>query len=192
MFLDDAGGVFRRVTNAATATETPAEKGHEYAIGVDWGKSGDFTVLSVLDIADKRMVALDRFNRIDYVVQRGRLAAMHERYNATVIIAESNSMGEPIIEQLQRDGLPVRGFTTTNATKAQAIEALGLAFERGDIRILPDPVLIGELQAYEMERLPSGMTRYSAPDGMHDDCVMSLALAWQALADTGPLIYWGA
>jgi len=43
-------------------------------------------------------------------------------------------------------------------------------------------VLIGELQAYEMERLPSGMLRYSAPDGMHDDTVMALALGWQALA----------
>ena len=86
----------------------------------------------------------------------------------------------------------VIGVQFTNASKGNMVEALGLAFERGDIRILPDPVLVGELQAYEMERLPSGMTRYSAPDGMHDDCVMSLALAWQALADTGPLIYWGA
>lgn len=179
-FLDDAGGVFRRVSDAATATEQGPEDGHEYAMGVDWGKSNDYTVLSVMDIAERRMVALDRFNRIDYAVQRGRLAALHERYNTSVIIAESNSMGEPIIEQLQRDGLPVRGFQTTNATKAQIIEALGLAFERGDIAILPDPVLVGELQAYEMDRLPSGMVRYGAPEGMHDDTVMSLALAWLA------------
>jgi hypothetical protein len=34
------------------------------------------------------------------------------------------------------------------------------------------------LQAYEMERLPSGMLRYSAPHGMHDDTVMALAIAW--------------
>ncbi len=179
-FLEDAGGVFRRVADAATATEAGPEQGHEYAIGVDWGKSNDFTVLTVLDIAERRMVAMDRFNRIDYAVQRGRLGALADRYMPTVIMAESNSMGEPIIEQLQRDGLPVRGFNTTNATKAQIIEALGLAFERGDLAILADPVLIGELQAYEMTRLPSGMVRYSAPDGMHDDCVMSLALALHA------------
>ena len=29
-----------------------------------------------------------------------------------------------------------------------------------------------------MDRLPSGMVRYSAPDSMHDDCVMSFAMAW--------------
>jgi phage terminase large subunit-like protein len=190
-FLDDAGGVFRRVADAATAIECEPEEGHEYCMGVDWGKSNDYTVLTVMDIAERRMVAMDRFNRIDYTVQRGRLEAMAGRYNPSVILAESNSMGEPIIEQLQRDGLPVRGFTTTNATKAQAIEALALAFERGDISILNDPVLVGELQAYEMERLPSGMVRYGAPEGMHDDTVMSLALAWQAIETSGPLLLWG-
>jgi phage terminase large subunit-like protein len=183
--------VMRRVLDCATALESDAQEGHEYCIGVDWGKSNDYTVLTVMDIAERRMVAMDRFNRIDYTVQRGRLEAMAGRYNPSVILAESNSMGEPIIEQLQRDGLPVRGFQTTNATKAQAIEALALAFERGDIAILNDPVLVGELQAYEMERLPSGMVRYGAPEGMHDDTVMSLALAWQAIETSGPLLLWG-
>jgi hypothetical protein len=92
-------------------------------------------------------------------------------------------MGEPLIEQLQRDGLPVRGFQTTNASKANAIEALALAFERAEIRIIDDPVLLDELQSYEMSRLPGGMIRYSAPDGLHDDTVMALALAWQAAAN---------
>ncbi len=67
------------------------------------------------------------------------------------------------------------------------IDALVLAFERGEIGILSDPVLIGELQAYEMERLPSGMLRYNAPEGMHDDCVMALALAYTG--DAGPAVY---
>jgi len=191
LFLDDAGGVFRRVMDAATAKEQEPVPGRQYAMGVDWGKSNDFTWLTVMDVADKRMVYQDRFNQIDYAVQRGRLQALHERYKCDVIMAESNSMGEPIIEQLQRDGLPVRGFATTNATKAAIIEALALAFEQGAITILNDPTLIGELQAYEMARLPSGMVRYSAPEGMHDDGVMSLALAWSAVADSGPLLLWG-
>lgn len=180
-FIDDAGGVFRGVMQAATAIEQPGrEDGHDYAIGVDWGKSNDFTVLTVLDVTEKAVVAVDRFNRIDYTVQTGRLRALAERFRPFVVYVERNSMGEPLVEQLIRDGLPVSPFTTTNATKAAIIDALALAFERAEIRIPNDPVLIGELQAYEMERLPSGMLRYSAPEGMHDDTVMSLALAWQA------------
>lgn len=181
MFLEDAGGVFRRVADAATATEQErALPGHEYVMGVDWGKLSDFTVISVVDTNLGEQVYLDRFNQIDYQVQLGRLEAVYNRFNPYQIVAERNSMGEPLIEQLQRRGLPVQAFQTTNQSKAQIIEALSLAFERGDLKILPDPVLIAELQAYEMERLPGGTFRYSAPEGMHDDTVMSLALAWHA------------
>jgi hypothetical protein len=98
-------------------------------------------------------------------------------------------MGQPIIEQLMRDGLCVQPFTTTNTSKAQAIEALALAFERGDIRILNDPVLVGELVAYQAERTSSGMTRYGAPAGQHDDTVMALAMAWSAVAGQYRLVY---
>jgi len=94
-----------------------------------------------------------------------------------------------LIEQLQRDGLPIQPFLTTNASKAQAIDALALAFERGEIRILDEPVLINELQAYESTRLPSGLTRYSAPEGMHDDTVMALSMAWHGIANADWWIY---
>lgn len=180
-FIEDAGSVFRRVMEAATvqAQDGPVD-GKSYVMGVDWGKHNDFTVLALVD-NDGALVALDRFNQIDYAVQLGRLQAMAEKYKPVTIIPERNSIGDPLCEQLLRMGLPIRPFDTTNATKANAIDALALAFERGDIRILSDPVLIGELQAYQAERLPSGMLRYGAPEGMHDDTVMALALAWQGV-----------
>lgn len=185
-FVEDSGGVFRGVALAATATEQErAIEGHTYVFGVDWGKSNDFTVIVVLDTTTSELVYMDRFNRIDYTLQSGRLKALAERFRPLTIIAERNAMGEPIIERLQRDGMQMRPFLTTNASKAAAIEALALAFEREDIHILPNQVLISELQAYEMERLPSGLLRYNAPEGMHDDTVMALALAWQGVARRG-------
>ena len=107
--------------------------------------------------------------------------SLYEKFAPVTIIAERNSMGDPLIEQLQRRGLPVQPFNTTNATKARAVDDLALAFERGDIKIINDPVLISEHQAYEMERLPSGLMRYNAPSGMHDDTVMSTAIGWQGV-----------
>lgn len=181
-FIEDTGGVIRNVQQRATAQVQPPEDGHSYAVGLDWGKHNDFTVISVLDAGAKRQVYLDRFNQIDYTLQMKRLKALVEKYKPQTIIAERNSMGEPIIEQLQQEGISVQPFTTTNASKAQAIEALALAFERGEITVLDDDTQVAELQAYEATRLPSGMLRYSAPEGMHDDTVMALALAWQAVA----------
>lgn len=188
-FIDDAGGVFRGVVQAATATpQAHAIPGHQYVFGVDWAQQHDFTVIAVMDATTRQLAHMDRFNKVDYAVQRGRLMALYERFRPVQVIAELNSIGTPVVEQLQRDGMPVQGFVTTNATKATAIDALALAFERGDIAILDNPALIGELQAFEMQPLPSGLRRYSAPDGMHDDTVMSLALAWQGVGRSGPLV----
>lgn len=194
-FLEDGGGVFRKVSMAAVLEpQSEPVDGHQYVMGVDWGKSNDFTVLALWDATERELAYLDRFNQIDYAVQRARLGALADKFRPNMILAESNSIGEPIIEQLRRDGLPVRGFTTTNASKALIIEALALAFEKESIKIIDDPVLVGELQAYESTRLPGGMTRYGAPEGMHDDCVMAVAIGWHAAAiprsvEYGPVIW---
>jgi phage FluMu gp28-like protein len=189
-FIDDAGGVFRRVVEAATAVQldSRAENG-QYVFGVDWGQQNDFTVIVVMDIEKKSMVHIDRFNQIDYNVQRGRLVALYERFRPLQVVAESNAMGLPIIQELQRQNVPISPFTTTNASKTAAIDALALAFEQSVISILPDAVLVGELQAYEQEKLPSGLRKFGAPSGLHDDTVMALAMAWQGCAG-GNVFLW--
>jgi phage FluMu gp28-like protein len=176
-FVSWAGAVFRRILDCvATSPSTGAAS----VIGVDWGRTNDYTVLCVVSDAGE-VLEIDRFRGIEYSLQRARLQALYERHAKPTIIAESNAMGQPVIEQLQRDGLRVRPFTTTNASKSEAIEALALAFERGEIKIPNDPVLIGELQAFEAKPLPSGLMRYEAPNHGHDDCVMALAIAWQGV-----------
>jgi hypothetical protein len=50
-------------------------------------------------------------------------------------------------------------------------------------------VLVSELVAYQAERLPSGLTRYTAPSGGHDDTVMALAMAWSGVSGQHRLIY---
>lgn len=179
-FIEEGAGVFRGIFAAALAIpQERAIEGHDYVIGCDWGRAEDYTVFAVLDLKEKALVHLDRSNRVEYALQRGRLKALAEKFRPSRILAEANAMGEPIIEQLRRDGLPVRPFQTTNATKAAVIDGLALAFERGELRILQDPVLLGELDGFTSERLPSGLFRYGAPSGLHDDTVVALALAWE-------------
>ena len=188
-FLDDAGGVFRRVTECATSKDISAPiPGRSYAIGVDWGRTADATVFCILDIGERAQVYLDRMTDTNYELQYGRLLSLARHFGPRVVVPEYNSMGGPMVERLQGDGLHVIPFHTTNATKQAAIDALAMAFERGDIRILPDPVQVGELQAYEQDRTATGMIRYTAPEGMHDDTVMALALAWSAIAEPATLI----
>lgn len=178
-FLEDGGGVFRGVRRLATARpQERAQDGHAYVIGADWGRTNDATVLTVIDTTLMEVCAIDRMTSTDYTLQTTRLRGLWERFGRCLVIAEQNSMGGPLVERLSRDGISIRAFQTTNASKATIIDGLALAFEREDLKLLDDPALIAELEAYEAERLPSGMIRYSAPAGMHDDYVMSLALAY--------------
>lgn len=187
-FIDSGGGVFRRVTSAVDQSLSeglldscdPGD-GRAFIIGVDWARLNDFTVFIVIDAARKAVVAFDRFRDIEYAIQLARLRALHKRFPKAPILAESNSMGGPLVEALRRERLPVRSFQTTAASKAEIIEALSLAFEREEIRIPPVPELVDELLAFDQERLPSGAVRYGAPNGSFDDCVMALAIAWHGV-----------
>jgi phage FluMu gp28-like protein len=183
-FLDDAGGVFRRVIEAATAaTRDDGLLGRQYAFGVDWAYSNDYTAVAVVDMGTKELVALERWNGVDYTLQRERIMGMAKRFRPIVVVSEANAMGRPNNEALRAAGLNVVDFTTTSGSKTAIIGSLASALERGDIRIIPDTTLISELQAYEGERTPTGTVRYGAPDGMHDDTVIALALAWYGATD---------
>jgi len=141
----------------------------------------DFTVLSVGCADCKRELTLDRFNQIDYAFQVQRLEALHNKWDVKKWVCELNSIGGPTFEALQRRGLPVQGFSTTLTSKQPLIEALSLALERGDLMLLPDDVGRSELQAYEVTRTETGISKYSAPDGQHDDTVIARALMWRAM-----------
>lgn len=199
-FLADGAGVFRGVDRAPecqwlnSAEDTGWQpQADSYVIGCDWGRHNDFTVFTVLNQKGE-LVHLDRFTDIGYELQVGRLKGLWERFGRCPILAESNSMGGPLIERLQREKVNVRAFNTTATSKAEAIEALALALENGQIALPNEAavdVLKRELIAYDQERLPSGQIRYGAPKGQHDDCVMSLAIAWHGvvLAKPSPLSF---
>ena len=188
-FADNHGQVFRRIKEAtAPAPYSQPQPDRTYVAGVDWGRSQDYTAIAVLDATSGKMVALDRFNQVDWQLQRDRLTQIVKKWRPKVVWAEANSIGEPNIDALIRAGLPIRRFQTTAKTKAPLIESLALAIEQNEITLLDDPVLLNELADYSAERLPSGAYRYGAPAGSHDDTVIAAALAWHGSHFTGPII----
>jgi len=192
IFRADGGTVFRHVTDAAVAVPQDGPiKGHDYLVSVDWGKLRDWTVLCVWDATIGHMVHMERFQQIDYTLQLGRLHAVCSRFKPYALAPERNSMGEPLIEQIERaDWAPkqIQPFTTTNASKALAVEGFALALEKGTVKIIDDPILTGELQTFAAERLPSGVLRYAAPEGMTDDCVMAAIIGYHALNAVAPVV----
>lgn len=177
--VDHAGLVFHNIDTCLGGTPLFAGlDGHTYVFGLDWGKTNDFTCISIIDVDTKELVSLIRFNDIDYPEQLKRVSQAYRLFQPRNIIAESNAMGEPLCDQLIKDGMPISKFYTTNASKREIIESLQVAFEQRYIKMINDPDLINELESFESEVTTMGNVRYSAPAGGHDDCVISLALAW--------------
>lgn len=186
-FLDTGAGVFRGVDQipACEWINSAADglSDASYVVGVDWARHNDYTVFMVLR-HDGAVVHVDRFNGVGYELQVGRLKSLWERFNRCPILAESNSMGGPLIERLQRDRVNVRAFNTTAQSKNEVIEALSLAIEQGRISMPTNPAIDDvkkELVAYDQKRLASGHMSYGSPPGQHDDTVMALAIGWHGL-----------
>lgn len=192
MFLENGGEVFRNIAACMNAPlhATPEDHaGHTLIAAIDWGKANDYTGTSIGCVDCRCEVARDRFNQIDYIFQRDRLKALFEIWQPSTILAESNSIGEPNIEMLQNDGLPVMGFQTTAQTKPQLIENMALALEKTEWQFQNDPIWTAELEAYERKvSQATGRSTYGAPENLHDDTVIMRALMLWGARNTRPMI----
>lgn len=190
-FVSLDGTVFRKVREAIMDGPWPVEPyAATFVIGLDWGQKNDYTVGTVMDAATRRVVDKLRINKVDWSFQREEIKSLFNKWHAQVIIAEANSIGSPNIEALAMDGIPIYPFTTTNATKAEIIQRLIMDFENGRIGIPNDPDLISELEGFEQEQTSTGLMKYGAPAGMHDDEVIALALANLGCAGDVEQVIW--
>lgn len=185
-FLESEGAVFRNIRaclNAPKDAKPEQHAGHRMFMGADWGKKADRTAFSVFCADCRQEVEIEYSRQVDYHVQRQRLRTLYDRWNVLCVHPEANAMGEPIIEELQRDGIALVPFTTSPTSKPPLIESLALAFEREEAQWLDDPVATVELEAYERTVAPiTNRSRYNAPEGMNDDTVIARALAWHGAA----------
>lgn len=177
-FLPDAAAVFRGIDEIVKDNaECDVIAGHRYVMGVDLGKHEDFTVLTVIDKWNNNVVFWDRFKDIEYPFQKARIKATALRYNNARIIVDSTGVGEPIQEDLAREGLFVDDFKFTNQSKKELVEKLSIFIEQKNVWIPSREVLIDELKSFGYQLTDAGNIVYKAPQGLHDDATFSLALA---------------
>lgn len=178
LFLEDAASVFRKIHSVVDENCLEDYKtDRKYVLGVDLGRYTDFTVLTVIDLYSHKVVSFDRFKETNFSLQKKRIMALSNRYGRARIIIDSTGMGDPIAEDIRNEGYLVEDFTISGKSKKQLVEKLAVFIEQGAISIPKDNTLIDELEAYSYELTDAGNIKYGAPQGLHDDCVISLALA---------------
>lgn len=187
-FLPDAAAVFRGIDQVIKDNcLSDVIPNHRYILGLDLGKHEDFTVITVIDKYNNNVVYFDRFNKLDYPFQKSRVKAIAQRYNNARIVIDSTGVGEPIKDDLERDGMFVDDFNFSNKSKKELVEKLSISIEQKNVFIPNNEILIGELKAFGYRLTDSHNVIYSAPSGMHDDAVMSLGLAvWELVGRANP------
>jgi hypothetical protein len=176
-FLDDTGTVFRGVQAITKSTPQEPINGHVYVMGVDLAKVTDFTVITVYDRANNCQVYQDRFNKLDYTFQKAKIRAISKHYNNALVMLDAASMGDPIADDLTRVGVPLEPIKLTNTLKKEMIEKLIIWIEQRRLLMLPLDETIKEFTNFTYDISATGKTRYNAPEGLHDDIVISHALA---------------
>lgn len=139
--------------------------------GIDLAKYTDWTVIIGLN-EDGNVVHFDRF-QMDWSQTLNKISST---IGNTPAFVDSTGVGDPIVEQLQRTHPRLKGFKFTSQSKQQLIEGLVVAVQSQSVRF-PEGAIADEMKNFEFEYTRTGV-KYTAPQGLHDDCVMSLALAW--------------
>lgn len=179
-FIEGAGAFFRNVSsNIHHIQGLKPDPTHRYKIGIDLAKSFDYTVITVIDLCTFNIVEVERFNQIDWTLQKARIEAAYLRYFKPVMTIDSTGLGDPIFDDLIARGLNnIQSFKFTEQSRRDILVNLQLLLEQNKIKIPENDILISELQSMRYEMVGErGKTAIRVPEGVHDDTIMSLALA---------------
>ena len=165
---DDGGNPFG--IGAIQQCIAPLSGSQAVVFGIDLAKSVDWTVIIGLD-AENQVCFFDRF-QLPWEETLGKIIPVIGNVSAFV---DSTGVGDPIVERLQRSLPNVQGYNFSSPSKQKLMEGLALAIQSQSIGF-PEGTIVAELDTFSYEYTRTGV-KYSAPPGLHDDCVMALALA---------------
>jgi hypothetical protein len=172
---DDGGNPFG-LDAIIACTMTPEEwlkaQGAEtIAWGWDFGRAQDYT----FGVALGRKYQVTRFDRWQLVPWHVTYQKVTEQTGGVPAWGDSTGIGDVIVESLQTMACPMQGYVFSRPSKQLLMQRLASVIQSRRLRI-PPGVIISELETFGYEYTASGV-RYTAPEGMHDDGVMALALA---------------
>lgn len=151
--------------------------------GIDLANSVDYAVIVGLD-QFAQTCYFHRFNKVGWGMTKEKIGIL----NKLPMLLDETGVGDPIVEDVKVFQPQAEGYRFNPQSKQRLMEGLALAIQQRKV-VFPDypeakiPIdhpgnIKAELEIFEFEHTRIG-TRYTAPDGFHDDCVCALALAYQ-------------
>lgn len=162
----------------------PISRNTPTSYGVDLAKSVDWTVIIGLD--DNGDICFFERWQSDWGQTRRRLVQI---IGSTPAYIDSTGVGDPIVEDIKLSCSQVEGYHFSQGSKQQIMEGLVVGVQNGKVSIL-DGIMREEMESFEFEYTRTGV-KYRAPEGMHDDMVCALALAFHKHKDKPSPTMWG-
>jgi len=181
-FEPESAGVFTNVRECIKGELEDEQAGRKYVMGVDLGRAHDFTAICVIDKLKRHVVYFERFKKLGWSLQKKRIIAVSKRYNNARIWIDASGKGDPVVDQLEDEGILVEPFKIgSNRPKRQLVEKASMLLSQKSITYPDIPYFIDEMEAFTYNLTPSGIIQYQAPLGLHDDSVMAFCLALQGI-----------
>lgn len=179
-FIENATNFFRNINDACILSPQPENPLYIYRMGVDLAKYQDFTVISVINMHTFEQVYLERFNHLDWNIQKARIEAVYHKFNRPSGFIDATGVGDPIVEDLNNKGINLEPFRFTEQTRKDLLTNLALKMEQRKVTLLDDETLKSELSYFQYELGSGGRLKIKVPDSLHDDTVMGTALSvWE-------------
>jgi hypothetical protein len=146
----------------------------ECVMSVDFAKSVDYTVIAISDI-NKTLLYYCRLNKTDYKTVLSKIDMLAKKFNYCDLIYDATGVGNGLGDFLGAN-INAYPFVFTNESKNDIIHRMAVAFEYAQWKIPNIVTVRNEFELLEMRVTKTGKISYSAPDGKHDDVVMSMSM----------------
>jgi phage FluMu gp28-like protein len=161
-------------------------KGRFY-VGVDLGKHRDFSVVAVIErredgyyllhCTDEKVFPLET----PYASVIGYVKKLTSKWQVSChVCVDIGGVGDPIVEEMQRGGIPNVEGITFQSRKEEMATILKQTMIEGRFKLPYDRGVITELNVEMFELTKSGKIVFNHPSGSHDDKFWAIALALYA------------
>lgn len=179
-FIESATSFFKRINEVCILEPQEPDTEHYYQMGVDLAKYKDYTSISVIDLNTFKQVHLERFNQIDWNLQKARIEAVYYKFGAPKGFIDATGVGDPIVEDLQAKGIDLEAVKFNENNRKDMLTNLSLKTSQLTVELLDDPILKAELSYFQYELKEGGKLKIKVPDSLHDDTVFATALSvWE-------------
>jgi len=169
-FIENATNFFRNIGDTCILQPQIENPLYMYQMGVDLAKYQDFTVISVINLHTFEQVYLERFNQLDWNIQKARIEAVYHRFNRPVGFIDATGVGDPIVEDLNNRGIRLEAYKFTEQTRKDLLTNMALKLEQRNVTLLDNDILEQEMSYFQYELTANGKLKIKVPDGLHDDC----------------------